>query len=280
MKKLLLSVVVVFAFTGYVLGQNGWLVNFEDGTTGPLTLHVMGCGAWDTDPPHAVSETFSIVNNPDMSGLNNDMQVMKFTRRGVTDGGLPWGGFWANCDPNVDVTSAQYIHIMVWKPRISPLKFKLEGGESGTEEKFSVDEQTITNAWEEIIFDFSNHTGTYPIVTFMPDFEDPLTAETFEMYFDNILFNDNPNPSFGIVDPKAATFAVYPNPVQSTLYISNVKNASKVVISNILGQQVMMFENINTNKLTISADELVKGIYMVSVYNNTGNVTTKKFMKE
>jgi len=109
--------------------------------------------------------------------------------------GVPWGGFWSSLPTPIDVTDNKYVHVKVWKPRISPIKFKIEGGDAGTIEVASINPQQTTNAWEDIVFDFSEKTGTYPIIAFMPDFEDPLTlTEDITIYFDDIILNNDPNP--------------------------------------------------------------------------------------
>jgi hypothetical protein len=43
MKKILLFIMMFFGAVIYVHSQT--FADFEDGTAGPLTLHVMGCGA-------------------------------------------------------------------------------------------------------------------------------------------------------------------------------------------------------------------------------------------
>ena len=169
------------------------VADFEDGTTGPLTLHVMGCGDFDNDAIHPVDETFMVVDNPDATGLNTSSKVLKFIRRGTDNGGMPWGGFWANIDPAIDVTVNKYAHVLVWKPAISPLKFKLEG--STTLETASLNVQAATNEWVDIVFDFTTLTGPYAVMSLMPDFADPFTtAADTDIFIDNILFNDDPTP--------------------------------------------------------------------------------------
>ncbi len=81
------------------------------------------------------------------------------------------------------------------KTRISPLKFKVEDGPSGNLEIASMNPQTVVNEWEDIVFDFSEKTGLWNVIAFMPDFEDPLTlTEDIEIYFDYIMVNNDPAP--------------------------------------------------------------------------------------
>jgi hypothetical protein len=134
----------------------------------------------------------SIVANPDQSGINISGSVVKFVR---DKDGVPWGGFWSTLPTPVDVTVNKYVHVKVWKPRISPIKFKLEGGAAGTLEIESTGPQTTTGAWEDMVFDFTSKTGTYPIIAFLPDFSDPVNlTEDIVIYFDDIIVNNDPNP--------------------------------------------------------------------------------------
>jgi uncharacterized protein (TIGR02145 family) len=115
------------------------------------------------------SSSMSIFPNPYLSDYNPSSYVAKFLR---DKDGVSWGGFWSQLPGAIDVTTDKFIHVKVWKPRLSPLKFKIEGGAAGTLEVSSRYPQTKINEWEDIVFDFSEKTGTYPIIAFMPDYED------------------------------------------------------------------------------------------------------------
>ncbi|MFA5816755.1 MAG: T9SS type A sorting domain-containing protein [Bacteroidales bacterium] len=134
--------------------------------------------------------SFSLVANPDKSGVNLSDYVIKFHR---DMNGVPWGGFYSGTP--IDVTTNKYMHVKVWKPRISPIVFKIEGGAAGTVEHPSMNPQTATGVWVDYVFNFSEKTGTYPTIVFMPDFEDPMTlTEDIDIYFDDIILNNDPNP--------------------------------------------------------------------------------------
>jgi len=71
----------------------------------------------------------------------------------------------------------------------------------------------------------------------------------------------------------------FPNPVKDVLNIVNTKNVSKIIITSILGQQVRVFENLSRNELQLRVNDLVSGLYHVSLYNGT-QFTSLKFLKE
>lgn len=136
---------------------------------------------------------FQLIPNPDKSGINLSDYVIKFHR---DKDGVAWGGWYSGTQ--VDVTTNKYMHVKVWKPRISPIKFKIEAGAAGTLEVASTNEQTVVNGWADYVFDFSEKTGTYPTIVFMPDFENPLTlTEDIDLYFDDVILNNDPNPVSG-----------------------------------------------------------------------------------
>lgn len=133
---------------------------------------------------------FTLIPNPDKSGVNLSDYVIKFDR---DMDGVPWGGFFSATE--VDVTDNKFMHVKVWKPRISPIKFKIEAGAAGTHEVASSNEPEETNVWIDYVFDLSEKTGTYPTIVFMPDFVDPVgLTEDIVIYFDDIILNNDPNP--------------------------------------------------------------------------------------
>ena len=54
----------------------------------------------------------------------------------------------------------------VLKPRISTIKFKIEGGTTNPSffELESTAPQTKTDAWEQMVFYYPDATGTYPTI--------------------------------------------------------------------------------------------------------------------
>jgi len=146
-------------------------------------------------PMHPYNEmgTFTITPNPDKSGIDLSAYCIDFFRPTTAP---DWAGFYsllaANHFDSVDVTTNKYVHVKLWKPRISTVKFKLEGGTAGTLEIASMNAQTKTNAWEDFVFDFTTKTGKYPIIGFSPD-AGPFTEDN-HIYFDDFLVNNDPTP--------------------------------------------------------------------------------------
>jgi Secretion system C-terminal sorting domain len=227
--------------------------------------------------PAVDSSNMTLVPNPDPTGINTSNWVVRFLR---DKDGVPWGGFWS--PTAVDVTTNKYMHVKVWKPRISPIKFKIQGGTTGDLETFSTGPQTSTGVWEDMVFDFTSKTGSYPTISFMPDFEDPLTlTNDIVIYFDDIILNNSANPILegieGVI--KANNFTVYPVPFNNFLTVNTSVDLKSVIITSAIGQQVVKLENLTVGTTTTNTSELATGLYFVTFNPKSGNPSTMKIMK-
>lgn len=179
MKRFTLLFAIILVFGGGTFSQE-YIEDFEH-----IKLNWISAGE---------NGNMKVVPNPDTEG-NSSGYVVQFTRGADGD---PWAGFYTSLDTPLDVEEYGYVFVDVWKPRISPLRFKFEGGEVENIEVPAMEDQTLTEQWETIVFDFTGNTGSFPTATFFPDFEDPLTlTEDIVIYFDNIVFSDNPVPGEG-----------------------------------------------------------------------------------
>ena len=210
----------------------------------------------DTD-----NSSMSVVANPAPDELNSSNYVIQYNR---SMNGVPWGGFWSALPVPADVSVNKFVYVNVWKPRISPLKFKLEGGPSGNLEILSMDPQTQTGVWEEIVFDFSEKTGEWNVIAFMPDFEDPLTlTEDIVLYFDDIRLMLNPLSS----TPEIATsenLQIYPNPAIDFVNIKHEKAIRSVEIFDLAGKLVFS-ENYSDTEVKIDLNSIKKGMYLMQI---------------
>lgn len=222
-----------------------------------IPLNLMLGGAEDLS-------TMTLVPNPDPSGVNLSAHVIEFLR---DKDGVAWGGFWSSLPTPVDVTDNKYVHVKVLKPRISPIKFKIEGGDAGTIELPSTGPQQTTDAWEDMVFDFSEKTGTYPIIAFMPDFEDPLTlTEDITIYFDDIILNSDPNP----ISPPVQVFNVDMNDAAGF-------TDQAVYISGALGGVYGTWAEPGTVAENQMTDDDQDGIYSISLSLPDGSISFKFF---
>ena len=242
--------------------------NYEGATT--IAMNTMANGHFD------VPEAFEVIDNPDVSAVNPSAKVAKFTR--AFDGN-PWAGFWSALATPIDFTTNKYMHVKVWKPRLSPTHFKIEGGAAGNFEITPVNDQTLVNQWEELVFFFETATGTYPTVVLMPDFADPVNlTEDILIYFDDIILNNNPNTSTGVSPVVAESLKVFPSHFNNNVNVYLPSSATKIVVSNMMGAAVMTMNNVSAGTVTLSTQSLSTGMYFISVYSN-GTVVTRKAIK-
>jgi len=81
--------------------------------------------------------------------------------------------------------------------------------------------------------------------------------------------------SVGINDVKTVSVAVSPNPV--TDFVTINADFDKVVINNILGQEISTMNQIKTNKLDVGY--LSKGVYIIKVYKGERYIGAAKISK-
>lgn len=77
----------------------------------------------------------------------------------------------------------------------------------------------------------------------------------------------------GVDENLAASFEVYPNPMNNTLYING--EVQDVTIFNAVGQQVMFV--VSANEINVA--ELTEGLYFVRISDKKGNSVVKKIVK-
>jgi hypothetical protein len=226
------------------------------------------------------NDSLKIVPNPAKDDVDSSSMVLKFRRSSAGD---PWAGFWSILPQPLDMTTNKYILMKVWKPRVSPVKFKIEGGTTDPTsfELESTAPQTKTNGWEQMVFYFPDATGTYPTIAVFPDFIQPVGLDKdIVLYIDDIILSPTAGMPSGIKQPESLNISAFPNPVKSTLYFDNLKNIDRIVISNLVGQQMMVSRNITGEKTNMNVSSLPGGVYMVTVYDMNGNTAIMKIVKE
>jgi uncharacterized protein (TIGR02145 family) len=206
-----------------------------------------------------------VVPNPDPSGVDISSYAVKFVRPFDSQ---PWSGFYGTLDTPVDFTTNKYVHVKVWKPRVSPVKFKIEGGKTGTIEIASLYPQTTINSWEDMVFDFSNADSLYSKIVFMPDFEDPLTlTQDITMYFDDILINNDPTPR---------------GPVEQLINVdmssSGLTTGQQVFISGAFGGIYGSWAQPGSNVNNEMSDPDGDGIYTITMHLQDGPIAFKFFI--
>jgi hypothetical protein len=68
----------------------------------------------------------------------------------------------------------------------------------------------------------------------------------------------------------------YPNPFSHTLWLDNVQNARRVVVINLIGQQVVNLELNGDSRVSVPTEKLSKGVYLISIEGRNGERTVRK----
>ena len=161
-------------------------LDFESTT---LTYSWAGFGASDFGAIPA-----AVIANPDKSGINVSNKVVKIEK---PSGAQVWAGASLNLEAKVDFTKGTKVKVKVWSPKSgAKILYKMEVSTSpkdgnGNPTVFVEVEATtsVTNAWQELIFDLTsspafNTANVYDRVILFPDFGVNGTGATY--YFDDI----------------------------------------------------------------------------------------------
>jgi hypothetical protein len=271
----------------YVLLKSGGMVLAQNS---PIDFETGGYGAtWTwTVFENGDNPSLEIVTNPNTGGINSSATVAKFT---ALQTGQPWAGCESLHGSDIGTFSLHAnnstLKIMVYKTVISDVGLKFVIPTSGSLGEIKV-ANTVTNAWEELTFDFSSHIGLPEaigidqIVVF-PDFNLGGRTQDNIIYFDNISFYSN---SVG-VDNRNETFPQgfaleqnFPNPFNPTTTLRfdlpEVSDAT-VTIFNMLGQKVRVFNmndtpagyhSIKWNATNDYGDPIGAGVYLYQLRAN------------
>ena len=222
------------------------------------------------------STVISVTANPDKSGINTSDNVLKIER--LAGNTTNWAGTWSdveNFEPQL-----RYIHMMVYKEKISTVRFKLEGSSNMVKE--SSNTQTLTGEWEDMVFDFESFSSTVNKVNIQPDFV--TTGDAHVIYIDDIIMSNDPEPrtetstSISETDLKGKTLKVYPVPVDDVLYIKDSKYIEgNVSVLDNAGRAVIQVDK--QDAITgINVQSLTNGMYFISCQYK-GDVQTVKITK-
>lgn len=129
----------------------------------------------------------SIQPNPDQSGINTSATVMRSIK---TVGAQFFGGTFLDSDVPIDFSSSQKLSIKVWSPKSGiPVRVAVENSGGGVAQQVVDVNTTVSNQWEELIFDFSGSVDSSSeynrIVVFM-EFIPGLFGDGSTYYFDDI----------------------------------------------------------------------------------------------
>ncbi|HER07677.1 MAG TPA: T9SS type A sorting domain-containing protein [Bacteroides sp.] len=210
---------------------------------------------WNNTIPGMVPVTLSV-------NMNNEIAKGTFVARenyvDVAGSMNGWGGDWN--DELYDL-GGDGIYVTI------PAAFAPVGGEGDTMQyKFRID-----SSWDD---DKSEFPGGGPNRKYVVlDTVGGYVNEVEMVWFNDIELGINDQP----IPFKEISF--YPNPVTDIMYIENKVEMQMIMITNILGQEVVRLALENRRTYEYNASELVRGLYILSVYGKQGYRGAAKFIK-
>ena len=162
-----------------------------------------------------------VVTNPDQSGANTTANVAQLTK---TAGSEVWAGTFFDISSPLDFSSCTNIRVKTWSPKLGAVvKLKVEDSANGAN-SFEVDlNTTVTNQWEELVYDFSAAPDfNYDRVVIFFDFG--VSGDDSVYYYDEIEVIDNggstPGLSFQDFEGDIPAFTVFGN-IADTQVVAN-----------------------------------------------------------
>jgi hypothetical protein len=122
--------------------------------------------------------------------------------------------------------------------------------------------------------DLSSYNGQSINIAFKYTGGDPGATTTWQI--DDVIITGTGTGIYNL----SHNLHITPNPVNSVLNINSVSNINQISVSNIIGQNVMNVNNINSNNYSLNVNSLKNGIYMIAVKNSDGTFSLTKFIKE
>lgn len=87
------------------------------------------------------------------------------------------------------------------------------------------------------------------------------------------------NGPISVEENNTVNFVVFPNPTEGMISIESQKSIESIVVYNLIGEQVIVLNKLNTNTLSqIDVSELAKGIYIIELTTTSGLKASQKLI--
>jgi hypothetical protein len=256
------KIYTLFLFALLTLGVQAQVdinFTFEDANSATKWLHFEN----GTD---TTIQTLTVVENLLINDINGSDSVLQFI---VKDDSKTWVGMYTDTVEVMAFTEeAHSISMMVYKPQISPMRIKVELSATGGEDFSITMENTYTDDWELITFDFSDAIPHYyQRLTIFPDF--PATRDGGStIYIDNIGSAEINTAVYE--QASGLSLKIYPNPVKNRMSVQ-YPEMTGISVSDMQGKTLksISFE-LRDNKI-IELGDLEPGAYIVTAETRTGH---------
>lgn len=221
---------------------------------------------FELNPPVFIAfgnSTYSVLANPDMSGLNTSATVLQ-----TVHGNETWAGLFVEITDKLDFTTNTLIEVMVWAPVAGTMRLKLEDKTNSTLFWEADQPVTVASQWTQLTWDLSGVGTLYDKVVLFPGWNE--TSGTF--YLDNI--KQGTASGIGVGEKIFSTPTLAPNPANDIVNIKLSGDNGRFTIVTLMGQ-VVASGNLTEGPNLVPIAQFADGIYMVHVSNQDGDSLQK-----
>ncbi|MCY4160818.1 MAG: hypothetical protein OXE77_03025 [Flavobacteriaceae bacterium] len=212
-----------------------------------------------SNAPESDFLTLEYVDNPNQSGINTSDRVLKITEQA---GNEPWSGFFFELEEKITFPSGMNaISIQVWsKEPGQRMELKLEELGNGENNENSTVTTTETEAWENLIFEFSeSNNGEFNQMVMVMNHAQTNSAQV-SYYIDHIALTSPegtvdsgssqepsqaaPNPTRSAEDVISIFSDAYTN-VENVQFNPQWGQSTTVTRPTLSGNEVLKYENLN-----------------------------------
>lgn len=271
MKKIFTPLcVLLICVSASVFGQSTMLNDFEPGS--PTNVSRYG-----------LVSNVAIVANPFPGGLNSTANCARVSR--TTSNWYELFAFPVNF--TVPANTKKYVHMFVNYYAQPDIAIRYDGANENSDGNATfraLNKYTDLGNWQDLVFEIDGGALgiTVNAILVMPDLGFENTPAQYVLnntdkfgYIDQITVSDNATVLSVNKLEKTSSIAIYPNPANEFLNISNLQPDAKISIVSLDGKIMYQNKN-NTNSITtLSVKEWAKGTYIVRVQDGSESVVKK-----
>ena len=176
----------------------------------------------------------------------------------------------------VDVTDADVNEPVSLSPLMYTITFAVTASSSpieGATVKFDGTNYTTNAEGKAVIVDVQ--IGNYSYMVSMSGYTE--VTGTVDVTDANVSVPVSLSPNS--VEPnEISTIRAYPNPFDSYITITNAEKVRRVVVTNLIGQKVMIFNS--NGEATVNTSDLRSGIYLITFEGQNGQSTIRRMIKK
>lgn len=182
----------------------------------------------------------------------------------------------------LDLSGMTHLRLDYWTANMDPFKVKLvdfgNNGQyaGGDDSESELSFQPIAQTWNTLEIPLTQFSNLNSLSHFSQLILSGEPVGTGVVFIDNVLFFDESQTSVAL--NNVPPFTISPNPCEDFLEIKGEEVISSVAIFNSLGQ-LFMSVRLQEKDSRISLSELSRGIYIVQIQTQNGNLQQFKIQK-